>query len=417
MSEQSFHTAATGDQQLNKSNDSNSQRARTDTTEDNALGDIAKKYEAELMQKRKERQESRALRLQELEKEQRDLDTNVDDQPIPSSKNSQSENRPESNIYGQQRRSAKGSDKDLKTAISGLQTKYDKVRIEREQLEADKTLLNYQVESLKDTLEEHEVQMTGLKRGNKSKHSENEAQKKQLDAAQRKIDQLKFLLEQRDQVIKESGLVAVQDENQSISAVLSQDTAKTLQTSNSNASLSSQSSRTVPLNLSLDSQIRQIALERDTLLKECQNLQDQLDSGIGGAGGSCSDFSSNNPANSSKYSSLSDILKDPLVEHHMAEVKREAQREIADYKLRYHKAEQDIASLQATSNRQLGQVTRYKEQSEHYEAAEDNLKAERRKLTRENGQLKERVEELEITRDHLEKRFEKLRAARHLNNI
>lgn len=116
MSEQSFHTAATGDQQLNKSNDSNSQRARTDTTEDNALGDIAKKYEAELMQKRKERQESRALRLQELEKEQRDLDTNVDDQPIPSSKNSQSENRPESNIYGQQRRSAKGSDKDLKVS-------------------------------------------------------------------------------------------------------------------------------------------------------------------------------------------------------------------------------------------------------------------------------------------------------------
>ena len=46
--------------------------------------------------------------------------------------------------------------------------------------------------------------MTGLKRGNKSKHSENEAQKKQLDAAQRKIDQLKFLLEQRDQVIKVS---------------------------------------------------------------------------------------------------------------------------------------------------------------------------------------------------------------------
>ena len=65
-------------------------------------------------------------------------------------------------------------------------------------------MLNYQVESLKDTLEEHEVQMTGLKRENKTKHSENEAQKKQLDAAQRKIDQLKYLLEQRDQVIKVS---------------------------------------------------------------------------------------------------------------------------------------------------------------------------------------------------------------------
>lgn len=49
--------------------------------------------------------------------------------------------------------------------------------------------------------------MTGLKRGNKSKHSENEAQKKQLDAAQRKIDQLKFLLEQRDQVIKVSRII------------------------------------------------------------------------------------------------------------------------------------------------------------------------------------------------------------------
>ena len=71
----SFHTAATGDQQLNNSNNSNSgqQRARTNTTENNALDDIAKKYEAELMQKRKERQEARALRLQELEKEQRDV--------------------------------------------------------------------------------------------------------------------------------------------------------------------------------------------------------------------------------------------------------------------------------------------------------------------------------------------------------
>lgn len=395
----SHNTSASGQPQAH--------RSRVNTTEDGHLDSISRKYEAELLQKRKERQEARQLRLTELEKEQRELDNGKGDgEPsaisIPSSRHSHDN---ESQVYGINRRttaSSAKSEKDLKQALQDLNTKYDKVRMENEQLENDKSMLYYNVGSLKDTMEEYELAITSLKRDNKVRNSTIEDQRKQLDQMERRVKQLQGLVKERDQVIKESGLVAMTDDQNSISGVLTQDTVNAL---SAKSTTNSSTSNTVPLHLSLDQQIRAIALERDTLLEECQNLQDKLDS------------SETTPISSSSrpYSStsVSEILRDPAVELHIAEVQRDAQRQIADYKLRYQKAEQDIAALEANCNRLNGQVQRYKESAEHAEKSEDSLKAERRKLMRENRTYKDRIEELETTRDHLEKRFEKLRQARN----
>lgn len=54
-----------------------------------------------------------------------------------------------------------------------------------------------------------------------------------------------------------------------------------------------------------------------------------------------------------------------------------------EYKLKLQKAEQDNSTLQATINRLEGQVKRFKTASEKAEAAEEELKAEKRKLQRE----------------------------------
>lgn len=61
----------------------------------------------------------------------------------------------------------------------------------------------------------------------------------------------------------------------------------------------------------------------------------------------------------------------------------EASKQLADYKFRAQKAEQDVATLQATVARLESQVIRYKTAAELSEQSEEALKAEKRKLQRE----------------------------------
>lgn len=61
----------------------------------------------------------------------------------------------------------------------------------------------------------------------------------------------------------------------------------------------------------------------------------------------------------------------------------EASKQLAEYKFRAQKAEQDVATLQANVARLESQVIRYKTAAEVSEKSEEALKAEKRKLQRE----------------------------------
>lgn len=61
----------------------------------------------------------------------------------------------------------------------------------------------------------------------------------------------------------------------------------------------------------------------------------------------------------------------------------ESNKLIADYRYKLQKAEQEIASLQASLARSETQVIRYKSTADESEKAEAELKIERRKLQRE----------------------------------
>lgn len=64
----------------------------------------------------------------------------------------------------------------------------------------------------------------------------------------------------------------------------------------------------------------------------------------------------------------------------------EVSKQLAEYKFRAQKAEQDVATLQATVARLESQVIRYKSAAEVSEKSEEALKAEKRKLQREVSQ-------------------------------
>lgn len=133
----------------------------------------------------------------------------------------------------------------------------------------------------------------------------------------------------------------------------------------------------------LDVRLKKFAEEKSELQTEVQKLQQQLND-VKTRGGR-------------RSSSLNGVLDDDDYEdaqrklhtefffsvNYKKSLVGEANKAINDYKYRMQKAEQEIASLQASLARSETQVIRYKSTAEAAEKAEADLKIERRKLQRE----------------------------------
>ncbi|XP_070786584.1 leucine-rich repeat flightless-interacting protein 2 [Enoplosus armatus] len=100
------------------------------------------------------------------------------------------------------------------------------------------------------------------------------------------------------------------------------------------------------------------------------------------------------------------------MDSHLLDLQRDTNRQISDLKFRLVKSEQEVTTLEQNVIRLEGQVTRYKSASENSERIEDELKVEKRKLQRELRTALDRIDELEVSNNHLSKRLEKMKANR-----
>ena len=89
---------------------------------------------------------------------------------------------------------------------------------------------------------------------------------------------------------------------------------------------------------------------------------------------------------------------------------RETNKQTREYHYRWKMSEQENAVLQTSVNRLENQVARYKESLEEAETVESELKADKRKLLRELRESQAKVEELETSNTHLQKRLDRLRS-------
>uniref|UniRef100_A0A3P8PYS5 Leucine rich repeat (in FLII) interacting protein 1b n=1 Tax=Astatotilapia calliptera TaxID=8154 RepID=A0A3P8PYS5_ASTCA len=101
------------------------------------------------------------------------------------------------------------------------------------------------------------------------------------------------------------------------------------------------------------------------------------------------------------------------MDSHLLELQRDANRQISDLKFKLVKSEQEVTTLEQNVIRLEGQVSRYKGASENAEKIEDELKVEKRKLQRELRSALDRIDELEVSNSHLSKRLEKMKANRN----
>ncbi|XP_075820507.1 leucine-rich repeat flightless-interacting protein 2 isoform X8 [Microtus pennsylvanicus] len=284
--------------------------------------------------------------------------------------------------------------KELKESLSEVEEKYKKAMVSNAQLDNEKNNLIYQVDTLKDVIEEQEEQMAEFYRENEEKSKELERQKHMCSVLQHKMDELKEGLRQRDELIEKHGLVIIPDSTPNgdvnhepvvgaITAV-SQEAAQVLESAGEGP---------------LDVRLRKLAGEKEELLSQVRRLKLQIEEER--------QKSSRNDGTSGDLAGLQNGSDLQFIE-----MQRDANRQISEYKFKLSKAEQDITTLEQSVSRLEGQVLRYRTAAENAEKIEDELKAEKRKLQRELRTALDKIEEMEMTNSHLAKRLEKMKANR-----
>ncbi|XP_023819248.1 leucine-rich repeat flightless-interacting protein 2 isoform X5 [Oryzias latipes] len=285
--------------------------------------------------------------------------------------------------------------KELKESLTEVEEKYKKAMVSNAQLDNDKGNLIYQVDTLKDVIEEMEESMSEMKRELEEKTKELERQKHTCSVLQHKQEELKEGIRQRDELIEKHGLVVVpgsipngEVEEEPLSSgitLVSQEAAQVLESAGEGP---------------LDVRLRKLAEEKEELLFQIRKLKHQLEE------------------ERQKHAKVDGVFTEGEkmengTDLSFIEMQRDANRQISEYKFKLSKAEQEITTMELNITRLEAQMARYKVAADNSEKVEDELKAEKRKLQRELRTALDKLEEMEMTNSHLVKRLEKMKANRN----
>ncbi|XP_062376212.1 leucine-rich repeat flightless-interacting protein 2 isoform X5 [Sardina pilchardus] len=447
------------------------------SAEDEALSSIAREAEARLAAKRAARAEARDIRMRELERQQRELDEKCDKQYSEYSRPSSRCTTPGlsaaalASLGGTSSRRGSGdagsvvidpdtSLSELRESLAEVEEKYKKAMVSNAQLDNDKANLIYQVDTLKDVIEEMEEQTSEMRREMDDKSKELERQKHSVTVLQHKQEELKEGIRQRDELIEDNQQIqqkldtltrevfdlqeTINWKDKKIGALERQkeyfDCIRTERDElrdeladlkgksksgekhglviipegtpngdvdhelpNSGITVVTQESAQVLESAGegpLDVRLRKLADEKDELLAQIRKLKMALEE------------------EKQKHSKMESVFTDGErmengTDLHFIEFQRDANRQISEFKFKLSKAEQEMGTMEQNISRLEGQVSRYKSAADNSEKVEDELKAEKRKLQRELRTALDKIEEMEMTNNHLVKRLEKMKANRN----
>ncbi|KAM4561762.1 leucine-rich repeat flightless-interacting protein 2 isoform 1-T1 [Fundulus diaphanus] len=346
--------------------------------------------------------------------------------------------------------------REAKDALAEAEEKYRKAMVSNAQLDNEKNNLMYQVDTLKDSLMELEELLSESRREHEEKVKEVERQKHAYEVLQFQFSEMKQTLKQSEELLneirqlrlkqdgygreiadlqetvewKDKKIGALERQKEYSDAIrterdeLREEVVKLkdvlkkhgivlgpdLSTNGGageaqvdGAAGAEPGSQAAPTegNSVLEIRLRKLVDEREKMMEQMKKLKAQLDQTTqknGTDGGSSPD------------GEVTENGSDPNI----MELQRDANRQMNDLKFKLVKAEQEVTALEQNVTRLEGHVTRYKSAAENAEKVEDELKAEKRKLQREARTALDKVEELESSNSHLNKRLEKMKSSRGL---
>ncbi|OXB70143.1 UNVERIFIED_CONTAM: hypothetical protein H355_014108, partial [Colinus virginianus] len=260
---------------------------------------------------------------------------------------------------------------ELRDSLAEVEEKYKKAMVSNAQLDNEKNNLVYQVDTLKDVIEEKEEQIAEYHREYEEKSKENQRMQLNIDCITKEVFDLQETINWKDKKIG-----ALERQKNYFDC---------------------------------------IKKERDELREELADLKETMKRGEKHGLVIIPDGTPNGDINhDSAVGAITVVSQEAaqVLESAGEGPLGDANRQISEYKFRLSKAEQDITTLEQNIGRLEGQVARYKNAAENAEKVEDELKAEKRKLLRELRAALDKIEEMEMTNSHLMKRLEKMKANR-----
>ncbi|XP_033111092.1 leucine-rich repeat flightless-interacting protein 2-like isoform X3 [Anneissia japonica] len=395
--------------------------SRAYTVEDQALDSIAKEAEARLAARRQARAEARDIRMRELERQQKEAEDAMDKEfekakeekrialektgvvdpevtqepPLVKHSVSVSSYASTASPSTSRRESIDSTDQDtMRVTISELEEKYKKAMMANAQMDNEKAALVAEVDILKDTLEEQEEMMYEIQREAREKHRDLEFKKREAAGLHNEVSILREMLEQRDKLIEEHGLILVGENGEGNEKELKDKVGAIVVVSPEAAEMLEMVGEGP-----LDVRLKKFVEEKKELLEEIRILKIDLE----------------NERDKLAVAERRRTAQAPLLngpEMNVYDIQREASKQVNEMKYKLQNAEQELTNLEAINSRLEGQVKRYKQAAETAEQSEEEMKLDKRKLIRENRSLKDQVEELETEKGHLKKRLEKVRQGR-----
>ncbi|XP_023806234.1 leucine-rich repeat flightless-interacting protein 2 isoform X3 [Oryzias latipes] len=285
--------------------------------------------------------------------------------------------------------------KEVKDSLAEVEEKYRKAMVSNAQLDNEKSNLMYEVDTLKDSLMELEELLSESRRQYEDKAKDYERAKHAHSVLQFQFNEMKESLKQSEELLNKHGIVLGPDLNVNGEAEddESSDAAP-------RPALDSQG-RPAEGNSILEIRLRKLVDEREKMIEQVKKLKAQLDQKT---------QKNNTEGGLSPDGEIFENGNDPNI----MDLQRDSSRQINDLKFKLVKAEQDVTALEQNVTRLEGHVTRYKSLAENAEKVEDELKAEKRKLQRELRSALDKIEELESSNSHLNKRLEKMKSSRGL---
>ncbi|CAB3403590.1 unnamed protein product [Caenorhabditis bovis] len=283
---------------------------------------------------------------------------------------------------------------DTADKVIELQDRVQQAMFLYSQLDNEKSTLLYEVDLLKDEIEEKDATLNLVNRECRELTSEVKALRRTIEAMQVTQQQLKYEISQRDQLIQENGLCLVEEEPEDDGS----------ESTNTN-SLDIRSGpylfkretirlvdRVVPGSASLDEKIQKLIDTNKRMRKDYEELEQTI-------------YTQRHARNN----------RDPVnvvANQNAEDVNKEVTKQLAEMKLKMQDLERENTNHQGNVIRMEGQMKRYKVNAETAEKELDELKTQMRQIKKELRDKENALDEQKETNKHLQSRLEKMRMQR-----
>ncbi|VDN25050.1 unnamed protein product [Gongylonema pulchrum] len=260
----------------------------------------------------------------------------------------------------------------IQEKVSELQDKFQRAMFMYSQLDNEKSALLYEIDLLKDDMEEKEQLLSQANRESRDLTSEVKLLKRTVDGLNAQHMALRAEIAQRDQIIHDNGLVlAEQQKSEDVITNGGTDTVRSapLVFSQSTIALIE---KAVPGSSSIDEKVKRLV----DVVRSFSH---------------CHEFHTFHPY-TIKY-----------------DFRRDAAKQLAEIKFKLQEAERENTNYQGVLIRVEGQVKRYKAAAEQGEKELAELKSQNRQLKKELRDKENALDEAKETNRHLQNRIEKLR--------